>query len=71
MGMETEGMRKKVMRVGFFLEGKMVSWETQPPDLVKVMGSNHGPVVMCGDVEMVPWTDKLRLSLSSRNWIKA
>ena len=70
MSMPTEDMRKRVIRTGFFVEGKLVSWECMPPDLVKVMGGKDAKV-MCGDVEIVPWTEAMKRSLAMRQWIKA
>ena len=70
MSMPTEDMRKRVIRTGFFVEGKLVSWECTPPDLVKVMGGKDAKV-MCGDVEVVPWTEAMKRSLAARQWIKA
>jgi hypothetical protein len=67
---EADITEKKVIKTGFFLEGKFINWETVPQDLVKVKKTSGGPVVICGDVEIAPWTDKLRKSLSSRDWVK-
>lgn len=67
--MPTEDFDKRVIRTGFFADGKMVSWEVMPPGLIKIVGKGRALKVMCGDIEMVPWTQKLKQSMVTRNWI--
>lgn len=69
--MPTEDMRKRVIRAGFFVGGKMVSWDMQPPGIVRIEGKGNDVKVMCGDVEMEEWTKKLKKSMASRTWVQA
>ena len=58
-------MTRRVKRLGFIYDGKLLNWETEPEDLIRVTKDNR---VMIDDIEIVPWSTVLKQSLRKRQW---
>lgn len=60
-------MEGKINRIGWFVDGKLMNWDTGDDEGVVVI-SKEGKVLV-GGVEIVPWTHTCKKSKGEKGWL--